>query len=50
MKLLKNLLPFVATLFIYIFAINSPMQKQMDQKTSIDNETNEIPIKEFKQN
>ena len=50
MKLLKTLLPFIATIFVFFLADNSPMQKQMDQKKSIDNEIIGIPIEEFKKN
>ena len=49
MKLLKTLFPFIATLVVFFLARNSPMQKQMNQKKSIDYEIIGIPIEEFKQ-
>ena len=48
MKLLKTLLPVIATLFAFFLASNSPMQKQIDQKKSIDNQIIGIPIEDFK--
>ena len=50
MKLFKTLLPFIATIFVYFLAINSPMHKQMDQNKSIDNKIIGNPIEDFKQN
>ena len=48
MKLLKTLLPFITSIFVFFLAINSPMQQQMDQKKSLDNEIIGIPIEDFK--
>ena len=50
MKIQRNLFPFIAALGIYCFALNSPMQKQMNHNNSIDKEIKTIPVEEFKFN
>ena len=50
MKILKSLFPFIAALGIYLFTLNSPMQKQMNHKNLIDKEIKTIPVEGFKFN
>ena len=49
MKQFKNLFPFIAAIGVFFLASNSPMWKQMNQKSSVENEIKSIPEKEFKQ-
>ena len=48
MNQLKALFPFIASLGIYFWAINSPMYKQMNQPHSIENGIKSIPVEEIK--
>ena len=46
----KTLFPFIAALDVYFFALNSPMQKQMNQNHLTDKEIKYIPVERFKRN
>ena len=48
MKQFKTLFPFIAALGVYFLALNSPMQKQINQKHLVGNEIKSIPIEVFK--
>ncbi len=48
MKQLKNLFAWIAAIDVFFLASNSPMWKQMNQKTSVENEIKSIPVEEFK--
>ena len=48
MNQLKAVFPFIASLGIYFFALNSPMYQQMNQLHSVENEIKSIPVKSFK--
>ena len=50
MKTIKNLLPFIAAIGVFLLASNSEMQKKMNQNHSIDNEIKSIPVEGFKPN
>ena len=46
----KTLFPFIAALGVYFFALNSPMQIQMNQNHLTDKEIKVIPVERFKPN
>jgi len=48
MNQLKAVFPFIASIGIYFFALNSPMYQQMNQPHSVDDEIKSIPVKSFK--
>ena len=48
MNQFKTLFPIIAALGVYFLALNSPMQKQMNQKHLVENEIKSIPIELFK--
>ena len=48
MKQFKNLFPFIAAIWVFFLASNSPMWKQMNQKPSVENEIEFIPVEELK--
>ena len=47
---LKPLFPFIAAFSVYFFALNSPMEKQMNQRHLTDKEIKVIPVERFKPN
>ena len=50
MMQLKPLVPFIAAVGVYFFALNSPMQKQMLQNQLTDKEIKVIQVQRFKRN
>ena len=48
MKYFKNLFPILAAIGVFFLASNSTMWKQINQKSSVENEIKPIPVKEFK--
>tara|TARA_B100000965_G_scaffold359293_2_gene339244 strand:+ start:6690 stop:6836 length:147 start_codon:yes stop_codon:yes gene_type:complete len=48
MKQFKTPLTLIAVVCAYFFALNSPMQKQMNQNYSVENEIKSIPVERFK--
>ncbi len=47
-KQFKTLFTFIAALGVYFLAFNSPMQKQMNQNHSVENEIRSISLEGFK--
>ena len=47
MKEFKALFPLLAALGVFFLAYNSPMWKQMNQRNSVENEIQFIPVEEF---
>ena len=47
MKQFKPLFPFIVALGVYFLALNSPMQKQINQNQSVENEFKSIPVEGF---
>tara|TARA_B100000579_G_scaffold279587_1_gene231413 strand:- start:1393 stop:1539 length:147 start_codon:yes stop_codon:yes gene_type:complete len=48
MNQLKAVFPFIASLGIYLLALNAPMYQHMNQIHSVDNEIKSIPLEGFK--
>ncbi len=48
MNQLKAVFPFLAALGVYFLALNSPMNQQMNQPHSVENEIKSIPVESFK--
>ncbi len=48
MNQLKAIFPLLAALGVYFFAPNSPMNQQMNQHNSVENEIKSIPVERFK--
>tara|TARA_Y100001968_G_scaffold4914_1_gene4345 strand:- start:82 stop:243 length:162 start_codon:yes stop_codon:yes gene_type:complete len=50
MNTIKNLFPFIASLCVYLLALNSPIYKQINKIYSTDKEIKVIPVEGFKPN
>jgi len=48
MNQLKAVFTFFAALGVYFLALNSPMNQQMNQPHSVENEIKSIPVESFK--
>tara|TARA_B100000945_G_C19828368_1_gene343782 strand:- start:140 stop:286 length:147 start_codon:yes stop_codon:yes gene_type:complete len=48
MKKLKDLVPFTVAFGVFILASNSPMQKQINQYDSVENDVKSISVEAFK--
>ena len=48
MDQLKAVFTFLAALGVYFLALNSPMNQQMNQQHSVENEIKSIPVENFK--
>tara|TARA_B100000700_G_scaffold35117_1_gene34013 strand:+ start:1283 stop:1429 length:147 start_codon:yes stop_codon:yes gene_type:complete len=48
MKTLKALFPCIAAIGVYFIALHSPMEKQMNEKHSVENVIKSIPVERFK--
>ena len=48
MRQLRNLIPLIASLGVFLFASNSPMWKQMNEPHSVENKVKFTPVTESK--
>ncbi len=48
MKHFKNLFPIITAIGVFFLASNSIIWKQMNQKSSVENQIKHIPVREFK--